>query len=103
VTGDFVYGRGGVEASVTFNGVHGRLRVRNSTGDPLPRPGFYVLDARDGSRIEGAVLQASPLQDGESSTFRVLLKTRIDPKNIGLVALLFGGEDYGAFVPGRPE
>jgi hypothetical protein len=101
VRGDFVYVGGGIEASVTFRGFHGRLRVRNSTGELLPRPGFYVLDARDGSRIDGAVPEGRPVPNGESSTFGIRMRRRIDPKNIGLAVLLFGGEDYGAFVPGR--
>jgi hypothetical protein len=73
------------------------LEVQNGTGRELPKPGFYVLDARDGSQIDGQVQASAVIPDGQTSTFDVTL-TDIEPKNIGLVVLLMGKDNYGAFV-----
>jgi hypothetical protein len=73
------------------------LEVQNGTGRALPKPDFYVLDARDGSEIDGQVQASAVVPDGQTATFDVTL-TGIEPKNIGLVVLLMGKDNYGAFV-----
>ena len=64
----------------------------------MPRAGVYVLDARDGSRIDWTVLDAAEVPEGESE-WQVERPPVPEAKHIGLVVMLFGGEDYGAFVP----
>jgi len=73
------------------------LEVQNGTGRELPKPDFYVLDARDGSQIDGQVQASAVVSDGQTATFDVTL-TGIELKNIGLVVLLMGKDNYGAFV-----
>jgi hypothetical protein len=77
------------------------LTIRNDTGDVLPKPGVYVLDARDGSRSDWRVVAAKPVPDGGSAEFAIERTPVPEAKHIGLVVLLLGGEDYGAFVPPR--
>jgi hypothetical protein len=73
------------------------LEVQNGTGRELPKPDFYVLDARDGSQIEGQVQASAVVSDGQTATFDVTL-SGIESRNIGLVVLLMGKDNYGAFV-----
>ena len=88
----------GIEARLTLKADGAALTVQNDTGDPLGVPGVYVLDARDGSRVDWNVLDARTTPKGESE-WQVDRPTVPEAKHIGLVVLLFGGEDYGAFVP----
>jgi hypothetical protein len=91
----------GIEARLRLEGSGASLTVRNETGGPLPEPGVYVLDARDGSRVDWRVLDAASVPDGERAEFSVERPAVPEPKHIGLVVLLVGGEDLGAFVPPR--
>ena len=75
----------------------GTLEIRNETGRELPKPGFYVLDARDGTQVDGQVRSAEPVLADETATFDVVLDG-IERKNIGLVVLLMGQDNLGAFV-----
>jgi len=90
----------GIEARITIEEEGALLTVENDTGGALPRPGVYVLDARDGSRVDWTVVDAASAAEGENE-WRVERPAVPEPKHIGLVVLLFGGEDYGAFVPPR--
>ena len=92
-----------IEARLTLDGEGevAALTIENDTGDALPAPGVYVLDARDGSRIDWSVLGARPAPEGESE-WQVERPPVPESRHIGLVVMLFGGEDYGAFVPPQP-
>ncbi|HEU4354093.1 MAG TPA: hypothetical protein VFT27_00750 [Actinomycetota bacterium] len=74
------------------------LEIRNETGSGLAKPGFYVLDARDGSQVDGQVRDPAGIPTGETATFDVALDG-IELRNIGLVVLLVGPDNLGAFVP----
>ena len=91
----------GIEARITIEEEGAVLTVENDTGGTLPRPGVYVLDARDGSRVDWTVVDTAAAAEGESE-WQVERPAVPEPKHIGLVVLLFGSEDYGAFVPPRP-
>jgi hypothetical protein len=92
----------GIEArlSVGGDGDGVVLEVVNDTGPEPPEPGIFILDARDGSRVDWTVLKAEPAGIGRSE-WQVTRPETSDAKHLGLVAMLFGGEDYGAFVPPR--
>ena len=92
----------GIEARLTLHEHDASLTVANDTGEPLPRPGVFALDARDGSRVRWTVVDADLLPSGENSEFTVERPPVPEAKNIGLVVMTFGGEDYGAFVPPAP-
>jgi hypothetical protein len=91
----------GIEARLTLEGDGAVLTIENDTGEALPRPGVYVLDARDGSRTDWTVVDARAASNGESE-WQVERPPVPEAKHIGLVVMLFGGEDYGAFVPPSP-
>ena len=73
------------------------LEIQNESGHTLPKPSFYVLAAGDGARTDGKVADATEVADAQTATFDVSL-AGIDPKDIGLVVLLMGKDNYGAFV-----
>jgi hypothetical protein len=92
----------GIEARLTLDvGDAATLRVLNDTGEILPKLGVYVLDARDGSHVDWTVVGAGPVPRGRSE-WQVTRPAVPEAKHVGLVVMLFGGEDYGAFVPPQP-
>jgi hypothetical protein len=92
----------GIEARLTVQETGATLSIVNETTGPLPAPGVYVLDARDGTRVSWTVVAPVPVPAGETMEFDVHRPAVPDATNIGLAAMLFGGEDYGAFVPPQP-
>ncbi|HET9311211.1 MAG TPA: hypothetical protein VFP41_08320 [Actinomycetota bacterium] len=92
----------GIEARLTLEGGNGELVVRNGTGAELPKPGVFVLDARDGARTTWRVVDATPVAAGQRAAFQVDRPPVPEARHIGLVVLLLGGEDLGAFVPPQP-
>lgn len=93
----------GIEARLRIEGDAARLTVSNDTGRLLPPPGIYVLDAADGVEVRWSVEGAAPIPDGVRTEFRVTRPDVAAAVPIGLVAMLFGGEDYGAFTPPRGQ
>ncbi|HEY6567060.1 MAG TPA: hypothetical protein VI341_06025 [Actinomycetota bacterium] len=85
------------------DGASASLTILNDTGAVLPVPGLYVLDARDGTKVVWDVLEAAAIHDGERVAFQVDRPTVPEAKHIGLMAILFGGKDFGAFTPPHPE
>lgn len=75
----------------------GTLEIENDTGRSLAKPGFYVLHATDGHRVQGRVIDATGIPAGETATFDVELDG-IASEDIGLIVLLIGSDNYGAFV-----
>ena len=92
----------GIEARLTVEGEGATLEVVNDTRVRLPEPGIFVLDARDGVRAMWTVVGSAPVAPGERVEFAVERPAEPEAKHLGLVVMLFGGEDYGAFVPPRP-
>jgi len=93
----YQYANAGLTATLVIKGQSGTLEVDNGTGRELPKPGFYILDARDGRRVEGKVAEAAPIPDGDKMRFKVSF-AGIEDKSIGLVVLLMGPDNYGGFV-----
>ncbi|MGZ8631130.1 MAG: hypothetical protein ACXWZF_09225 [Actinomycetota bacterium] len=92
----------GIEARLTLQGDGAILSVVNDTGALLPKPGIFVLDARDGTRSTWTVVGSGPVLEGERVEFTVERTAVPEARHLGLVVMLFGGEDYGAFVPPEP-
>lgn len=93
----YAYSNAGLTATMHLEGNTGTLEVHNGTGRELPKPSFYILDARDGHQVDGQVDGATSIPDGETRTFDVSY-SGLDLKNIGLLVLLMGRDNYGAFV-----
>jgi hypothetical protein len=91
------YTNTGLSATLQLEGDKGTLTIQNATGRELAPPGLYVLDARDGKRIDGKVDAPAGVPDGQTKAFRVSF-TGLEDKNIGLVVLMIGPDNYGAFV-----
>jgi hypothetical protein len=100
-TGLYKYVNAGLTATLTLKGttsqLTGTLGIQNKTGRVLPQPAFYVLDARDGHRIDGSVEGSTDVPDGHTQTFQVTFDG-LELKNLGLVVLIMGHDNYGAFV-----
>lgn len=96
-TGTYEYVNAGLRVVVEIDGTEGTMQVDNGTEHDLPDPDFYILDARDGTEIEGEVAEPAPIPAGQTATFDISFEG-IDVRNIGLLVLLFGSDNYGAFV-----
>jgi hypothetical protein len=100
VKGEYSYSNAGLNASVRFDPSGGAtLEIDNDTGRALPKPGLYVENASTGKEIDGKVLSAAAVPDGKTSTFDVTFPPEVRPDTIGLLILLFGPDNYGAFIP----
>ena len=97
--GAYVYLSDEIEATFELRGGSGTLSVFNGTGFPLDDPGVYLLDARDGSRVDAEVIEAAPVPDGETSEFEVAIPGAPVERHVGMIVLLAGDADLGAFVP----
>lgn len=93
----YKYVNAGLTATMQLDGNTGTLEIDNATGRELAKPSFYILDARDGHQIDGMVDGATTVPDGQTATFDVSY-SGLDIKNIGLLVLLMGRDNYGAFV-----
>jgi hypothetical protein len=96
-TAVYRYTNPGLVATMSLDGDSGTLAIENDTGRDLSPPGFYILDARNGDRVNGQVKNAATIPNGEAKTFRVSFGG-LGIKDIGLVILLIGHDNYGAFA-----
>lgn len=100
VKGEYSYSNAGLNASVRFEPSGGAtLEIDNGTGRTLPKPGLYVENASTGKEIDGKVVSSAAIPDGKTSTFDVTFPPEVRPDTIGLLILLLGTDNYGAFVP----
>lgn len=97
-SGEYRYQNAGLIATLDLNA--GTLEIENDTGRELPRPDLYVLTADAGLEIDGRVPDGAPIPDGETASFHAVFPPTLDPTNIGIVVLLMGNDNYGAFVQG---
>jgi hypothetical protein len=95
--GTYEYVNAGLRVVVEIDGTEGTMEVENGTEHDLPDPDFYILDARDGTEIEGEVAEPAPTPAGETATFTISFEG-VEVRNIGLLVLLFGTDNFGAFV-----
>jgi hypothetical protein len=96
-TGVYVYQNAGLTATLDLDGGSGTLTIDNETGRELSPPSFYLLDARDGRRVDGVVQGATTTPNDRTATFDVTF-SGLDVRNIGLAVLLVGHDNFGAFV-----
>jgi hypothetical protein len=97
--GEYTYENAGVIATLKYAPDKSTLTVSNHTGAEIPAPGIYMLDARDGHRIAGTVENTAPVATGSSQDFTVTFASQLEQANVGLMILLIGHANYGAFVP----
>jgi hypothetical protein len=95
--GTYEYVNAGLRVIVQIDGTEGTMEVDNGTDRELEPPDFYILDARDGTEIDGEVAEPAPTPAGATASFAISFEG-IEVRNIGLLVLLFGSDNYGAFV-----
>ena len=95
--GSYRYEGLGVAAVLTLDGAVGELRVRNDTDVELGEPGLYLFTADGGERVELTTRDPAPVAPGPAATFEVAFDE--EPPPIGMVFLVLGDDDFGAFVP----
>jgi hypothetical protein len=96
--GEFEYTFNGITARFSMDGSGGTLTVKNASGAELGDPGMYVLGSDD-KRYEGTVTSPAPVPDGGDATFQVTFPDKVTKESLGLLVLLFGGDNYGAMAP----
>jgi hypothetical protein len=96
-TGTYEYANEGLLVTLDLDGSNGTLAVENDSEHDLDPPGLYVEDAVDGHEIDVQVVDSAPVAAGEQASFDVKLDG-ITVDDIGLLVLLFGADNYGAFV-----
>jgi hypothetical protein len=96
-TAVYEYANEGLLVTLELDGSEGTLEVDNGSANDLDPPDVYVEDAVDGHRIDGEVVNSAPVAAGERATFDVTLDG-VTVVDIGLLVLLFGADNYGAFV-----
>jgi hypothetical protein len=97
--GEFRYVNAGLVVTLTLKTNIGTMVVDNGADHDLAKPDLYVLDGSTGKRIDGKVLNAQPVPQGGKQTFKVQFPPEVNDKELGLVILLFGPDNYGAFAP----
>lgn len=97
-TAEFTYVFGGLVVTVELEGNTGTIVVDNGTEREVGAPGVYVLDSLDGHEIGGEVSAAGPVAPGERETFDLAVEGITNAEDIGLLVLLLGADNYGAFV-----
>jgi hypothetical protein len=96
-TATYEYANEGLLVTVELDGSDGTVEVDNDSEHDLDPPGLYIEDAVDGHEIDCEVVDSAPVAAGERATFDVRLDG-ITVDDIGLLVLLFGADNYGAFV-----
>jgi hypothetical protein len=97
--GSFRYQNAGLQVDLQLQANTGTMDVDNQSGYALGKPDVYVLDGLTGKHIDGKVVDAQPIEDGATASFQVQFPPEVTPKSLGLVILLFGSDNYGAFAP----
>lgn len=93
----YEYRGAGVRVTLEIEGAAGTMDVTNGSGLELGDPGFYILDARDGTRIDGLVTSPAPVPDKQRATFDISFQGIAIP-DIGAIGLLFGTDNFGLLV-----
>ena len=96
-TAVYEYANEGLVVTLELDGSEGSLEVDNGSTNDLDPPDVYVEDAVDGHEVDGEVVNSAPVAAGERATFDVTLDG-VTVDDIGLLVLLCGADNYGAFV-----
>jgi hypothetical protein len=97
--GTYAYDFNGVAATFHLEGAEGSLEVRNATGTRLAAPRVSIVLAEDGRTLTTSMEGTAPIGPGARRGFDVRLPRTLDPQDVGLVLLAFGGEAWGALSP----
>ncbi len=96
VPGEWTYENNGV--TVAFSWESGTLSVENGSGAELGPPGLYVVSQTQ-DRSDAEVAETAPIPDGEAAELVATFPEDLSLKDVGLVVLLFGDQNWGALSP----
>jgi hypothetical protein len=96
--GEYRYRFNDITASLVLHGSGATLRILNGSGGELGAPGLYVITGDD-RRFDGRVSDAAPIPNGGDVTMDVTFPAQVTAKTVGLVVLLLGSDNMGAFSP----
>ena len=95
----YTYSRSDVTAQLSYEPGGGSLRITNDGPTSLPAPGVYLLDAASGARVGGVVVGTRMIPPSSTRSFKVRFARRLAATDVGLIILLIGHQNYGAFEP----
>ena len=96
--GEYMYAFGGITASLVLHGSDGTLEIQNQTGGDVGTPVVYVITGDD-QRFDGQIAGAAPIPKGGDVTLSVTFPSQVTEKTVGLVILVLGSNNMGAFAP----
>jgi hypothetical protein len=96
--GEFEYSWNGVDIRFSMSGNGGTLQIDNGSGNRLGAPGLYAI-LGDGSRSDATIDDPAPIPAGERPSFNASFPDGVDETTVGLIVLLFGGNNWGAMAP----
>jgi hypothetical protein len=96
VPGEWTYENNGV--TVAFSWDTGGLTVENGSGQELGEPGLYAVTQTQ-QRVDADVADAAPIDDGASVTLTVAFPGDLQLEDVGMVAIVFGEQNWGALSP----
>lgn len=97
--GRYTYERSGVTAILTYSPDGTGLTITNHTGGDIAAPSVYLLRADNGARVDAKAIDASHIPDGSSQRFALTFTSRVPSNDVGLIALILGHDNVGAFQP----
>jgi hypothetical protein len=96
VPGEWTYENNGV--TVAFSWDSGELTVENGSGQELGEPGLYAVTQTQ-QRVDADVADATAIDDGGSVTLTVAFPGDLQLEDVGMVAIVFGEQNWGALSP----
>jgi hypothetical protein len=99
VPGRYTYANEGVTVDLSWSGEGtGTLTIQNKSGGDLQPPGLYAVTPT-GAQVHATVQNSKTISNGDSVTLTVTFPATLKPEDAGLIALLFGDQDWGALSP----
>ncbi|MGE5226051.1 MAG: hypothetical protein ACM3OO_04170 [Planctomycetaceae bacterium] len=98
VPGEYDYSYQDVNVTFSWKDGKGILTVDNGSGSQLGPPGMYV-ETHQQTRVDAVVKGATPIPDGKTVALDVTFPSTLKAEDVGLFAIEFGQENWGALSP----
>lgn len=98
VPGEFVYVNNDVTVHLSWEGGTGELTIENGSGQELAAPSLYAVTPQQ-QQVSAEIPGAAAIPDGDSVTLEVTFPDSLEGADAGLIALVFGDENWGALSP----